>query len=367
MAPTSCVAAKHWTRHQLLLSHLKLLCVCRGSPGTATTTQATQSLHAPVLSQAHSRSRQRRQRLLAAALQDDECADGVLPKELLDVVLLHLAADDPISLVAAGCTHPNLHDAIFTSMTAAVQEARSVKMVLPHQHKMYQLSWYLGKYGQYLERIDLTGTRSREGPGWIRFNVCLPQLPYNILHELRSLSLTNVRLQLLPGDEYQGVLGSVVPDLTQLQINRCKVMEEMNDLAEALLGLTNLQHLSMGQNYVGGTERRFPLPIVAIGTLQKLTYLVLAGHKLQDAEGLRHLQALTNLVHLGVSGLRGTIRASTLSKMRSLKYLKVTPGSDPDDAARFCSSGVFEPGALAGKTQLQHVELRTCSIAGGSE
>ena len=148
-------------------------------------------------------------------------------------------------------------------------------------------------------------------------------------------------------------------------LSSCKVIEGMNDLAEALLLLPNLQHLSITQTYVGGTERRFPLPIVAIGTLQQLTHLELAGDPLQDVDGLGHLQGLTNLQYLKLNGLQATIRAGTLFAFEHLTHLEVTPSSDTDQAAGSCSSGVFEPAALAGMTQLQHVELTNSSIAGG--
>jgi hypothetical protein len=283
---------------------------------------------------------------------------------LLELVLLYCAQQDPSSLAVAASAHSKLHQAAFTSETAAVLTAHSINPVLHDQQKMDQVLEYLGKYGQHIESLDLTGTRSREEPGWIRFNTFLQQLPYDNMQNLRSLSCSNMRLQLLPGDGFHGVLGFGTA-LTQLQINSCKVMEGMNDLAEALLGLPNLQHLSITQTYVGGTERRFPLPIVAIGTLQKLTHLVLAGDPLQDAEGLRHLQGLTNLQHVKLTGLQGAIRASTLFAFEHLTHLEVAPSSDPDQATGSCRSGAFEPAAFAGMTQLQHVQLTNSSIVGG--
>ena len=334
-------------------------CACRSFTGT-TTDKKTQSPQAPTLNhEAHSRPRQRRQpgpRLPGELV--------LLPDELLELVLLYCAQQDPSSLAVAASAHSKLHQAAFTSETAAVLTAHSIKPVLHDQQKMDQFLEYLGKYGQHIESLDLTGTRSREEPGWIRFNAFLQQLPYDNMQNMRSLSCSNMRLQLLPGDGFHGVLG-LGTALTQLQVNSCKVMEGMNDLAEALLGLPNLQHLGITQTYVGGTERRFPLPIVAIGTLQKLTHLVLAGDRVQDADGLRHLQGLTNLQHLKLTGLQAAIRASTLFPFEHLTHLEVNPSSNPDQATGFCSSGVFEPAALAGMTQLQHVQLTSSSIVGG--
>jgi hypothetical protein len=283
---------------------------------------------------------------------------------LLELVLLFCAQQDPSSLAVAASAHSKLHQAAFTSETAAVLTAHSIKPVLHEQQKMDQVLAYLHKYGQHIESLDLTGTRSREEPGWIRFNAFLQQLPNNNLQKLRSLSFSNMRLQLLPGDGFHGVLG-VGTALTQLQINSCKVMEGMNDLAEALLLLPDLQHLSITQTYVGGTERRFPLPIVAIGTLQKLTHLVLAGDPLQDADGHSHLQGLTNLQHVKLTGLQAAIRVTTLFPFEHLTHLEVAPSSNPDQATGSCRSGVFEPAALAGMTQLQHVQLSNSSIVGG--
>jgi Leucine-rich repeat (LRR) protein len=259
-----------------------------------------------------------------------------------------------------------LYKAVFTSKHAAVLAATSFSTVLPDQEQMDKVLMYLHKHGQHLETLDLTGTHSQDEPGWTTFNAFLPQLPYNNLQKLHILILTKMRLQILPGSGFQGVLGSAASSLTKLQISSCKVMEGFNDLEAALAHLPHLQHLSMRQNYVGGTERRFPLPVVAIGTLQQLTHLVLEGDRLQDADGLRHLQGLTSLEHLELSGMQLTIRASHLSEMRSLKYLKVGHNSDPNQTKRFCSSSSFEPGALAGKTQLQDVQLSHISIPGGS-
>jgi hypothetical protein len=289
-------------------------------------------------------------------------------------VLLCCYEEDPCSLIVAGCASSKLRQlvqhlqAVSTAEEAdAMIECRSIRPVLPNQQKMDQLLQYLHKYGQHIDTLDLTGTRSRDDPepGYSTFNTFLPQLPYDSMQKLGTLILSNMRLQVLPGSEFQGVLGSAATRLTQLQINSCKVMDGLDDLAEALLGLPNLQHLSITQTFVGGTERR-PLPIAAIGTRQQLTHLVLEGDRLQDPEAMRHLQGLSSLQHLEVSGLQVTIRARHLSEMRSLKYLKVRHNSDPNQATRYCSSGSIEPAALAGKTQLQDVLLSHISIADGA-
>ena len=212
MAPTFC-AAEHLTRQQLLLSSSELQCVYRSFTGT-TTNQKTRSPQARVLSQdAHSRPRQRRQ-------PAPPPPDDLLPQELLDLVLLYCAQDNPCSLVVAASAHSKLHQGAFTSETSAVLTARSIKPVMPDQQKMDQVLEYLRKYGQHLESLDLTGARNRSKPGWIRFNIFLQQLPYNILQDLHSLSCSNMRLQLLPGDGFHGVLG-LGTALTQLQINSC--------------------------------------------------------------------------------------------------------------------------------------------------
>jgi hypothetical protein len=296
-----------------------------------------------------------------------DCADDPLPA-VLEILLHWCAQHEPRVFIDAAFANCKLYQEALKSKTAVVLAAKIVKTVLPDQQQMEKVLLYLHKHCQILETLDLTGTISRNDPepGWSTYNVFLPQLPYDKLQKLHTLILTNMRLQVLPGKGFQGVLGFAARSLTRLQISSCKVMEGLNDLEAALAHLPNLQHLIMEQNYVGGTERSLPLPIVAIGTLHHLTHLELKGNKLQDAEGMRHLQGLKYLEHLELCGLQLNIRASHLSGMQCLKYLKVADNNDPDPNNNFCGSGTFEPAALAGKLQLQHVQLSHISIAGGS-
>ena len=202
------LAAKRWTKTNSSCPHLQRGCMCRGS------------------------------------VQSSSLG---LPDELLLQVLLCCYEEDPCSLIVAGCASSKLRQLVhhlqdgFTSEKAVdVLEVHSIRPVVPNQRKMDQLLEYLHKYGQHIETLDLTGTRSRDypEPGYSTINAFLGQLPYDSMQKLGALVLTNMRLQVLPGNEFQGVLGSAATRLTQLQVNSCKVMDGLDDLAEALLGLT---------------------------------------------------------------------------------------------------------------------------------
>jgi hypothetical protein len=88
--------------------------------------------------------------------------------------------------------------------------------------------------------------------------------------------------------------------------------------------------------------------------MQQLTYLDMSG-MVRDPAGLQHLQALTRLQDLRLC-ISGTVTASMLSDLQ-LTHLEFY---------RQYNRGYFEPGALLGQTQLQHVVLRGCHILGGS-
>jgi hypothetical protein len=86
--------------------------------------------------------------------------------------------------------------------------------------------------------------------------------------------------------------------------------------------------------------------------LQHLTYLELAASHQQPDMGplAQSLLALTGLVDLRLAGWE-SISASTLSCTPHLTHLELS-----------CCE--FEPDALAGRTQLQHLGLRSCTLFG---
>jgi hypothetical protein len=105
----------------------------------------------------------------------------------------------------------------------------------------------------------------------------------------------------------------------------------------------------------------FSFPIRVLQQLPLLTSLKLAGSQLwggndQAICDLKPLQALTRLVELDLTGFSNlSVTADALSGICNLTCLKLAG----------LETGV-EPGALAGRTRLQHLDLSSCSIVGGA-
>jgi hypothetical protein len=103
------------------------------------------------------------------------------------------------------------------------------------------------------------------------------------------------------------------------------------------------------------------LPTAVLQRLQQLTYLELAMVKLKGLDGvsvidnpvLQPLQALTRLVDLQLTRIlqapNGRNSAEMLSGMQHLTRLELSHGD------------YVEPDVLAGKTQLQHLQLHCCN------
>jgi hypothetical protein len=211
---------------------------------------------------------------------------------------------------------------------------------------------YLGKHGQHVGSVDI----SRGGDGAI----ALRQLPP--LLQLSSLHLSGLDVQLQPGNGSHGVLGSVaVAALKQLWLTSCELLDGEAQLAAALSQLpAGLQHLSITAPWVNNWSTK--LPTGALQRLQQLTYLELADVVLQSpVQGqpvLQPLQALTRLQDLRLCTDDGGITASMLSGTHHLARLWILG----------CLHHIpsLEPGALAGKTQLQHLQLVYCTVSGGA-
>jgi hypothetical protein len=211
---------------------------------------------------------------------------------------------------------------------------------------------YLSAHGQHIGSLDL------EDPhGVLDFQQlgAAEQLPHEKLKGLSNLRLKGFPLQLQTWGGFQGVLGATVP-IRKLELHSCTLQDGEGGLVAALVMLPELRHLGLvGNSSLKGVS--FPSNILQ--TLQHLTYLETASGWLQDAGGMWPLQGLTRLQDLRLNCLgRYTIEASMLSGMAHLTRLSVGGG---------CGRGVVvEPGVLAGKTQLQHLELVSCSSADGS-
>jgi hypothetical protein len=236
---------------------------------------------------------------------------------------------------------------------------------------------YLPRHGQYVETISMC-----VGQG-----VTLKQLPMN-LTKLTSLTAQfrhSKNLQLLPCGESQGLLGAAVtPPLKRLRLNECFFKNHTpQGLTAALALLPGLQYLSITGYANFPAVQEMAIRGDVLQQLPQLTYLELQHVWLVSALdgsdgdvsdstsddgdsdgddrynlGLQHITALTRLADLRL--LRPdcgcSILASMLSSAQPLTCLQLQTPS----WSEFC----FEPGALAGKTLLQHLELRCCYIAG---
>jgi hypothetical protein len=265
-----------------------------------------------------------------------------LPDPCLLAVLRCLAYD-PVSLFSAARAHSRLHQAAVVALS-----------IITVMHKTQQqlddsLLPYLGKHGQHIDSMVLQGhlvTRWGQDPAK---QLQLQQLPTNL--QLTSLQLDRCNVQLQPGNGFQGVLKPGLP-LKQLQLGtHCTLLDEAGGLAAALHQLAVLENLSVSVSS----------PFVATAVLQQvqqLTYLdlhcQLEGDFRYDGTSLQPLQAMTRLADLRVGGYPNhRFTADMLSGLCSLTRLALTSTS-------------LDPAALAGKTQLQHLELCKCYLPSGA-
>jgi hypothetical protein len=146
--------------------------------------------------------------------------------------------------------------------------------------------------------------------------------------------------------------------LKQLRLSDCKLQDtDAQALAAALPQLpAGLEHLSISKIIISDCQE-VQIPPSVLTQLQQLTYLERTHAWLSgDAEAgpaLQHLQPLTRLADLrlvAVGAKDDRIPASMLSGAQHLTRLELV------------ASGHVEPGVLAGKTQLQHLHLDSCSI-----
>ena len=268
-----------------------------------------------------------------------------LPDDCL-LAVLRCFGGDPRSLFSAARAHSRLHQ-------AAVLAASSIKAALQQQH-VSSILQYLTSYGQHIDSIDLKAYQP--ACNLMHQVITLHELPHNQLQGLSSLRLNRVLLQLQPGGGYPGVVGAAAP-ITNLQLERCVLLDGEEGLAAALPLLPKLQHLSLiGIVTRSGSPISFPSS--ALQSLQQLTYLETTGPWLPEPVGVGHLQGLTCLQDLRLHGLhKQSIHATVMAGLQQLTYLKVEG---------YENSCVFEPGVLEGKCLLQHLAVVDCSIAGGS-
>jgi hypothetical protein len=275
-----------------------------------------------------------------------------LPDPCLLAVLQYCAVDDQRSLFNAARAHSRLHQ-------AAVLALRSITTSATQQQQVNSILLYLCLHGQHIDSINLQGDKDS--------TLTLCQLPD--MTQLSSLQLHGLKVQLPRGDDQQGVLAAAAP-LKQLQLSNCLLLGGERRLAAALAQLPNLEHLGIKDTsyyYDPPAASRTLAPTYTLASvlqqLQCLTYLELDDDldmQAQDLPGqprLQHLQTLTRLADLRLDffdSIRASvITASILSGAHQLTRLQL-PGF------------AVEPGALASKTQLQHLHLHNCRIIGGA-
>jgi hypothetical protein len=273
-----------------------------------------------------------------------------LPDSCLVAVLQCCAAADQRSVFSAARTHSRLHQ-------AAVAALHSISALVPHQQQLDQVLLYLGKHGSLVGSIQLESK-----PSW---RAALCKLPANL--RLSSLQLEGLCLQLQHSYSFQGVLGDtvVVAALKQLRLRSCQLYDVGDDLEAALPLLpSGLEHLSINGLYSWYVrEHPVRVPAVVLQPLQQLTYLELSCGIKQGPDkatpALQPLTALTRLVdlrlHVGYTdGGDGSsvITAAMLSHTCHLTRLQLS------------HEAKVEPGILACKTKLQHLQLVECVLLG---
>ena len=256
------------------------------------------------------------------------------------LAVLGCLADDPASLFSAARAHSRLHQ-------AAGEALSSITVTVKTQQQLdHSLLPYLGKHGQHVNSMTVRGDWDTSALATVR----LRQLP-TCLH-LTSLRLKGqLCVQLQQGHGFQGVLRHGLP-LKQLRFGiGCTLLDAKGGLAAALHELPVLQHLKVTLDP--------ELAASVLPELQHLTYLDLYCSTIINSFSyggtfLQLLQALTCLVDLQVSGWHyQQYTRNMLSGLCSLTRLALAVQG-------------FDPVALAGKTQLCHLQLPTCSIAGGA-
>jgi hypothetical protein len=195
---------------------------------------------------------------------------------------------------------------------------------------------FLGKQSEYVRSVSLRGAR--------HISVTTIQLPPNL--QLSSLTLDRIGLQL-------GVLASpALAALKQLRLRNFRLDHGHGPAAAEALLPAGLEHLSILQDPCPWPPQ---FPTAVLQQLSHLTYLELAGNQLQASgpgqDALQPLQGMTRLVDLR----RRTVSSVTAGDL-----------SGTCNLARLDLSGCrrLTPGALAGKTKLQHLRLQQCDTAG---
>ena len=267
----------------------------------------------------------------------------LLPDSCLLAVLQCCAADDLCSLFSVARVHSKLRQ-------VAAAALPSIEAVVTSQRQLDSMLLYLDQHGLCVDSVELYGNNGAPP-------LSLRQLPPSL--QLSNLQLTRIALQLHPAAEFQGVLGAVIASgaLKRLRLNFCTLLDGSDAVLSAALSQlpAGLEHLSVSGLSDPRGHLRFPAGVLQ--RLQQLISLELADMPVpgfnSTSPAQQPLQALTRLVDLQLDRIgQGGVTATLLACTHHLTRLKV-------------SGSRFEPGALGGKTRLQHLELPSCRVPFG--
>ena len=279
-----------------------------------------------------------------------------LPEACL-LAVLRCCADDLQALFSAARAHSRLYHAASLALD-------SIQLTDTHQHQLDGMLLYLATHGQHVGSVNLKGFAEYEDRTTIR------QLPPNL--QLTSLQLDRFHVQLQPGDGFQGVLGAAasVAALKQLCLRNCELHDRHRSLAALLELRTVLEHLSITGVTLGLGMLRASCSTDVLQQLQCLTHLefdeaVTFQGPTKAPATLHFLQALTRL-----ADLRLVQEYDRPRSWRESTDYTITADMLSDNLTRLeLFEAHIETGALAGKTLLQHLNLRRCAstdIAAGT-
>jgi hypothetical protein len=231
----------------------------------------------------------------------------------------------------------------------------SIRALGQQQQQADDVVQYLTAHGQDVGSLELEAADLWED------RVTIRQLPHHTLQGLANLKLSKMSLQLQPKGGFEGVLGAGMP-LQQLELEYCTLLDGEGGLTSALLQLPDLQRLKFIYNMRPPGNHTFRdsiyFPSSVLQSLQRLTHLELRIDTLREPDATtcrRHIQGLTNLKNLQFTrNAVPVVRASMLAGMSQLTCLKANGGMTSIPSRM---RTIFQAEALAGQTQLQHLEI----------
>jgi hypothetical protein len=265
------------------------------------------------------------------------------------LAILQCLANDHASLFNAARSHSRLHQAVVAAL-------RSISTVVKTQQQLdASLLSYLRKHGQQISGIDLRHDLCHDlfrdlkhaAAAFATAAVSLRQLPPNL--QLTSMHFDGLQLQMQACGGQQGVLAAAAAlPLKMVWLSRCMLLDACKGLAAELSQLPNLEHLSIDR-CVDSNGGDLELWTEGLQRQQQLTHLefvfmLVRFNRSEAINALQPLNSMTGLVDVRLAAcFRKYFTADILSGLSQLIRFEV-------------SSCVLQPEAIAGKTQLQHLE-----------